>query len=54
MYLPSASKTELPSHQDFGEFALEVKKILQATPPEYRRETGMCGKAAQISNLSGR
>ena len=31
-------KLKLSSHQDFGEFALEVKKILQATPPKLRRE----------------
>ena len=41
MNLPSALKPKLPSHQDFGEFALEVKKILQATPPKLRREMGM-------------
>ena len=38
----------MPSHQDFCEFALEVKKILQATPPKLRREMGMCGNAAII------
>ena len=41
-YLPSAKKSKLPSHQVFGVFALEVNKILQATPPKLRRETGMC------------
>ena len=48
MYLPSAQKTKLPSHQDFGEFAIEVKKILQATPPEFRRETGMCATTIYV------
>ena len=38
----------MPSHQDFGEFAIEVKKILQATPPEFRWETGMCATAIYV------
>ena len=41
-YLPSAKKSKLPSHQVFGVFALEVNKILQATPSKLRREMGMC------------
>ena len=41
-------KTKLPSHQDFGEFALEVKKILQATPPKLRREMGMCATTIYV------
>ena len=41
MYLPSANKGKLPSHQVFGVFALEVNKILQATPSKLRREMGM-------------
>ena len=40
-YLPYAKKSQLPS-QVFGVFALEVNKILQATPSELRREMGMC------------
>ena len=48
MYLPSAQKTKLPSHQDFGEFAIEVKKVLQATPPEYGRETGVCATTIYV------
>ena len=48
MYLPSAKKTKLPSHQDFGEFALELQKILQATPPKLRREMGMCATAIYV------
>ena len=48
MYLPSASNTKLPSHQDFGEFALEVKKILQATPSKLRREMGMCATTIYV------
>ena len=39
--LPSAKKSKLPSHQVFGVFALEVKKILQVTPSKLRREMGM-------------
>ena len=41
-YLPSGKKSKLPSHQVFGVFALEVNKILQATPSKLRREMGMC------------
>ena len=40
-YLPSAIKSTSSSHQVFGVFALEVNKILQATPPKLRREMGM-------------
>ena len=40
--LPSAKKSKLPSHQVFGVFALEVNRILQATPSKLRREMGMC------------
>ena len=43
IYLSSAKKSKLPSHQVFGVFALlEVNKILQATPSKLRREMGMC------------
>ena len=42
IYLPSTKKSKLPSHQVFGVFALEVNKIMEATPPKLRRETGMC------------
>ena len=42
------TKTNLRSHQDFGEFALEVKKILQATPPKLRREMGMCAATIYV------
>ena len=42
IYLPSAKKSKLPSHQDFGVFALEVNEIVQATPSKLRREMGMC------------
>ena len=38
----------LPSHQCLGVFALEVNEILQATPPKWRREQGMCGNPAII------
>ena len=48
MYLPSAKKNKLPSHQVFGVFALEVNEILRATPPKLGREMGMCGNAAII------
>ena len=43
IYLPSAKRSKLPSHQVFGVFALliEVSKILQATPSKLRREMGM-------------
>ena len=40
--MPAAKKSKLRSHQVFGVFALEVNKILQATPPKLRREMGMC------------
>ena len=40
--LPSAKKSKLPSHQVFGVFALEINKIMQATPSKLRREMGMC------------
>ena len=42
MYLPSVQKSNLPSHQVFGVLALEVNKILLATPPKLRREMGVC------------
>ena len=48
MYLPSAKKSELPSHQVFGVFALEVNKILQATPSKLRREMGMCSATIYV------
>ena len=41
IYLPSAKKSKLPSHQVFGVFALKVKKILQATCSKLRRDMGM-------------
>ena len=41
-------KTKWPSHQDFGEFALKVKKILQAAPPKLRREMGMCATTIYV------
>ena len=41
MCLTSAKKSKLPSRQVFGVFALEVNKILQATPSKLRREMGM-------------
>ena len=44
----SGTKTKLPSHHDFGEFALEVKKILQATPPKLRREMGICATTIYV------
>ena len=40
--VPSAEKHKLPSHQVVGVFALEVNKILQATPSNLRREMDMC------------
>ena len=40
--MPSAKKSKLSSHQVFGVCALEVNKILQATPSKLRREMGMC------------
>ena len=47
-YLPSAKKSKLPSHQVFGVFALEVNKILQATPTKLRREMGMCATTIHV------
>ena len=47
-YLPSAKKSKLPSHQVFGVFALEVNKILQATPPKLRREMGTCATTIYV------
>ena len=41
-------KEYLPSHQVFGVFALEVNKILQATPSKLRREMGMCATAIYV------
>ena len=40
IYLPCAKKYKLLSHQVFGVFAIEVNKILQATPSKLRIETG--------------
>ena len=48
LHLPSAKKSKLPSHQVFGVFALEVNKILQATPSKLRRETGMCATTIYV------
>ena len=42
------TKSKLPSHQDFGVFALEVKKIQQATPSKLRREMGMCATTIYV------
>ena len=39
-YLPSANESKLPSHQVFGVFALEVNKILQATPSNWEWKWG--------------
>ena len=47
-YLPSAKKSKSPSHQVFGVFALEVNKILQATPSKFRREMGMCATTIYV------
>ena len=47
-YLPSAKTSKLPSHQVLGVFALEVNKILQATPLELGREMGMCATALYV------
>ena len=38
----------MPSHQDFGENALEVKKNPPATPPKLRREMGMCATTIYV------
>ena len=40
IYLPSAKKGKLPSHQVFGVFALEVNKVLQATPSKFEKGNG--------------
>ena len=48
IYLPSAKKSKLPSHQVLGVFALEVNKILQATPSKLRREMGMCATTLYV------
>ena len=48
IYLPSAKKSKLPSHQVFGVFALEVNKILQATPSKLRREMGICATTIYV------
>ena len=48
IYLPSTKKSKLPSHQVFGAFALEVNKILQATPSKLRRVMGMCATAIYV------
>ena len=48
IYLPSAQKSKLPSHQVFGVFALEENKILQATPSKWRWEMGMCTTATYV------
>ena len=38
----------MPSHQDFGVFALEVTTIVQATPSKLRREMGICATAIYV------
>ena len=48
MYLPSAKKSKSPFHQVFGVFALEVNKIMQATPSKLRREMGMCATTIYV------
>ena len=48
IYLPSAKKSKLPTHQVFGVFALEVNKILQATPSKLGREMWMCATTIYI------
>ena len=48
MCLPSAKISKLPSHQVFGVFALEVNKILQATPSKLGREMGMCATTTYV------
>ena len=40
MYLPSAKKSKLPSHQVFGVFALEANKIVQASPSKIEKGNG--------------
>ena len=47
IYLLSAEKSKLHS-QVFGVFALEVNKILQATPSKLRREMGMCATTIYV------
>ena len=44
----SGTKSKLHSHQDFVVFALEVKKILQATPSKLMREMGMCATTIYV------
>ena len=46
--LPSAKIINLPSHQVFSVFALEVNKILQATPSKLRRGMGMCATTIYV------
>ena len=46
--LPSTKKSKSPSHRVVGVFALEVNKILQATPPKLRREMGMCATTRYV------
>ena len=53
MYLSSAKKSKLPSHQVFGVFALEVNKSLQATPPKLSREMGMCAIIIYVQQQAG-
>ena len=36
IYLPSAKRSKLPSHQVFAVFELQANEILQATPPKLR------------------
>ena len=49
IYLPSAKKSILPSHDVFGVFALEaLNKILQATPSKLRMEMGMCATTIHV------
>ena len=48
IYLPSAEKSKSPSHQVFGVFALEVNKILQATPSKLTREMGVCATTIYV------
>ena len=47
-FLLSAKKSKVPFHQVFGVFALEVNKILQATPSKLRREMGMCATTTYV------
>ena len=48
IYLPSAKSSKLPSHQVFGVLALEVNKILQATPSKLGREKGTCATTIYV------